>query len=144
MCIDQADMEELGEQVRMMWDIYRAAECVMVWLGPEEGDSATAMDNFAQQQTHTRLVARRTKWNNGPVPGSSRCRCPAGDFENHPPSSGVHNLLTRRWFSRVWISQSYAITMATMLEVLTTRPGSPGSCGGKTRRRSLRQQNDQW
>ena len=32
MCINQADIKELGEQLRIMWDIYSSAELEVVWL----------------------------------------------------------------------------------------------------------------
>jgi hypothetical protein len=33
-CIDQSDMVEKTEQVRMMGDIYELAPTVLIWLGP--------------------------------------------------------------------------------------------------------------
>ncbi len=47
LCINQADLREQAAQVRIMWDIYKAADCVVVWLGPKVGDSDIAMDNIA-------------------------------------------------------------------------------------------------
>ena len=35
-CINQSDINEQGQQVRIMWDIYSSAERAVVWLGPEE------------------------------------------------------------------------------------------------------------
>jgi hypothetical protein len=45
-CINQGDLEERAEQVKLMGDIYRNAEDVIVWLGEEEGmtDSDMAID----------------------------------------------------------------------------------------------------
>ncbi|KAF6803524.1 heterokaryon incompatibility protein, partial [Colletotrichum musicola] len=34
-CINQADMEERGEQVQLMREIYSRAAGVVVWLGPD-------------------------------------------------------------------------------------------------------------
>lgn len=103
-CINQADIKEQGEQVRIMWDIYKAADCVVAWLGPEEGDSAIAMENFALQETHIRFVAREIMRE---TPADHRgvhwCGCHAGDFDTHPPRIGVQNLLGRGWFTRVWV-----------------------------------------
>lgn len=39
MCIIQDDLEEESQQVRMMRDIYSAADRVLIWLG--EGDEQT-------------------------------------------------------------------------------------------------------
>ncbi|KAF2745406.1 HET-domain-containing protein, partial [Sporormia fimetaria CBS 119925] len=43
-CINQPDPEELGDQVRQMGTLYRLARRVIAWLGPEEDNSARAMD----------------------------------------------------------------------------------------------------
>jgi heterokaryon incompatibility protein (HET) len=45
-CINQGDLVERAEQVKLMGDIYRNAEDVLVWLGEEEGetDSDMALD----------------------------------------------------------------------------------------------------
>lgn len=39
LCINQADSRERAQQVSQMGDIYRQAERVLVWLGPEAEDS---------------------------------------------------------------------------------------------------------
>ena len=39
-CINQADMDERTHQVKLMGDIYRDAECVLVWLGEETGNDS--------------------------------------------------------------------------------------------------------
>jgi hypothetical protein len=39
LCINQADLVERAQQVSQMGDIYRQAERVLVWLGPEAEDS---------------------------------------------------------------------------------------------------------
>jgi hypothetical protein len=43
-CVDQENLEERGHQVGRMADIYRWAERVIVWIGPEQDDSSLAMD----------------------------------------------------------------------------------------------------
>ena len=88
-----------------MWDIYKAANCVVVWLGPEEGDSQIAMENIARQDTQARIAARKL-WRERPVDhrGHVSCGCHAGDFKIHPPRIGVQNLLGRPWFTSVWVN----------------------------------------
>ncbi|KAE9365758.1 hypothetical protein N431DRAFT_429984 [Stipitochalara longipes BDJ] len=44
LCIDQQNTNERTQQVRLMTNIYSAAESVAVWLGPEDDDSELAMD----------------------------------------------------------------------------------------------------
>jgi Heterokaryon incompatibility protein (HET) len=103
-CINQVDVKEKGEQVRVMWDIYRAADCVLVWLGPEEGDSAIAMANMARRDTQTKLAARKMKMERPEdYKGLGWCGCHAGDFDTHPQRIGMQNILGRGWFKRVWV-----------------------------------------
>jgi hypothetical protein len=42
-CVDQKNLTERSCQVQRMSDIYKLAERVVVWLGPEESDSSRAM-----------------------------------------------------------------------------------------------------
>ena len=106
-CINQDDLDEQAAQVRMMWDIYNAADCVVVWLGPEVGDSGTALENFARKEAQTRLAAREKMRERPPNNRDSRwCGCHAGDFDTHPPRIGIQSLFGHRWFTRVWVSSS--------------------------------------
>ena len=102
-CINQSDINEQGQQVRNIRDIYSSAEHVVVWLGPEEGDSVLAMDNIARQETHSRLSMRRTKWKSK-LGEPKRCFCATGDWETLPSRIGFANLMGRGWFSRVWVN----------------------------------------
>ena len=53
-CINQADINERNEQVRMMSSIYRQATRVVIWMGPRfaggKGVAAEAIEGFAQRQ----------------------------------------------------------------------------------------------
>ncbi|KAH7385119.1 heterokaryon incompatibility protein-domain-containing protein, partial [Cadophora sp. MPI-SDFR-AT-0126] len=103
-CIDQSNVDERGQQVQLMWQIYSKAVAVTVWLGPEGGDSEIAMDGFACRETQRRLEERKI-WH--PM-SSNPCGCHAGDFKTEPPTTGVHELLRRPWFRRVWVLQEVA------------------------------------
>ncbi|PMD17810.1 hypothetical protein NA56DRAFT_578153, partial [Hyaloscypha hepaticicola] len=105
-CINQKDLREQSEQVRMMWDIYKAAERVVVWLGPEEGDSAAAMVNFANRATQTQLELAETTKRERPenFKDTQWCNCNGGRFGLEPPRTGFQNLIGRQWFTRVWAS----------------------------------------
>ena len=103
-CINQSDPIEQAAQVRIMWDIYARARRVLVWLGPETGDSAIAMDNIAKRDCEAKEKARhifREKFK-GP------CGCHAGNFDNHASRVGVMDLLKAPWFTRAWVLQEVA------------------------------------
>ncbi|KAK5659663.1 hypothetical protein OQA88_871 [Cercophora sp. LCS_1] len=101
-CINQADLVEQGAQVRMMWEIYKAAECVVVWLGDAGRDSDVAMDNIAARDCERKLKVRET------MREGRRCGCHAGEWETHPDRTGVLGLVGRKWFTRVWVLQEVA------------------------------------
>ena len=106
-CIDQSNTKEQGEQVGIMWDIYKTADRVVIWLGPDEGDSTIAMESFARHEAQTEIAARNVRsrrWEDRR--DIDRCGCPAGDFTSHPPRIGVQNLLGRRWCTRIWANSS--------------------------------------
>lgn len=50
-CINQGDNTEKGHQVAMMGDIFREADSVIAWLGPEADNSEMAMDLIADKTT---------------------------------------------------------------------------------------------
>lgn len=107
-CINQKNIEEQGKQVGIMWKIYKAADCVVVWLGPEEGDSSIAMHNFARREAQTRLPVRNVMDRKWPAKlEGKKCKCHAGDWFSYPPRPGVQKLAERRWFTRVWVSLKF-------------------------------------
>lgn len=44
LCINQADKNERSSQIALMGDIYRRANCVIAWIGPEEENSSEALE----------------------------------------------------------------------------------------------------
>lgn len=108
-CINQRDIEEQGRQVGIMWNIYQTAYCVVVWLGPEDGDSSIAMHNFSRREAQIRLPRRQVMDRKWPAElEGKRCKCHAGDWYSYPPRPGVQKLAERRWFTRIWVLQEVA------------------------------------
>lgn len=105
LCINQASLEERGDQVKLMPDIYRAAQRVVCWVGPPSTDSAVAFD--AIRQLNVRLdvnlkddmVQARAEedkdWADTtiPLPFDSRVM------------RAISDLFGRAWFERLWIYQ---------------------------------------
>jgi hypothetical protein len=93
-CINQADKEEQGQQVRQMGTIYQLAKGVLFWLGKATPEIIALMDALRQlQRTGAEWDFKQS------VPGSRRlndCR------------TGLRQLLGRQWFTRVWILQEVA------------------------------------
>ncbi|KAK5094125.1 hypothetical protein LTR70_004303 [Exophiala xenobiotica] len=100
LCINQDDMEEKGQQVRMMDQIYACAAEIQIWLGQENDSTAHGMLALAH------LAA---------VDGSSA---------NTPPRrfipverDGLEDILGRVWFSRVWVAQEAALATKATINV---------------------------
>jgi hypothetical protein len=107
-CINQTDIEERAAQVERMATIYALAECVLVWLGPEQNRSNHAFNLIRK--------AAQTRGTGGEVLESSAI----GNFSDlqmvgtskpgiFSDAGALHRLLSRAWFSRIWVSGTYII-----------------------------------
>jgi hypothetical protein len=93
-CINQADKEEQGQQVRQMGTIFKLAERVLFWLGKATSEIITLMDALHQ------LRGTDAEWDLGQsTPDNDR----SNDYR-----TGLRQLLDRQWFTRVWILQEVA------------------------------------
>jgi hypothetical protein len=118
-CINQEDNQEKSLQVAMMARIYRQAAHVRIWVGPSEKSDALA---FAA----AKLLAGSTfnilddedlyEEVSEALEQISHCHCCHEDFgDDQRGSTGIgrfeqtglsfHKLVSRRWFSRLWIVQ---------------------------------------
>ncbi|KAI2626667.1 heterokaryon incompatibility protein-domain-containing protein [Hypoxylon sp. NC1633] len=98
-CIDLANMEERGQQVQLMRRIYRNAHEVIFWLGEESGDTNLAID-FIE---HINNTIRH------PTSNPERSRSIFQQDHYHPYWDALLNFFQRRWWSRIWTLQEYAI-----------------------------------
>ncbi|PMD28507.1 HET-domain-containing protein, partial [Hyaloscypha hepaticicola] len=80
-CIDQSNVDERGQQVRLMSDIYKQAQQVIAYLGEASHDSQVGMD-FILHDLQAISAA-----------GEDR------------PSMAIDHILTRPYFERIWIIQ---------------------------------------
>jgi hypothetical protein len=104
-CINQKDMAERNDQVKRMDKIYKFAERVVVWLGPESPSSGLAMSTL---EFLGRQVELTKDYHRLPSPD---CDKPQWNMSTQPlPYSeetwqAIFNLLGRPWFGRLWILQ---------------------------------------
>ena len=124
-CIDQSNVEERGQQVSRMRDIYALAWDIITWLGVEAADSSLAMtvvrylstrmkrdaplDNF---YTVSKIVDVRPLFITFPTYKSPMRK------EVYP---SLYHLLNRPYWRRLWILQ----------EVALSRSSSPVLCGAQ-------------
>ncbi len=96
-CINQSDLGEKNYQVAMMYNIYRSAREVHVWLGPESEDSKEALSLVPRIQNDDSLNAiTRTR------------RLDKMDPQVREKLFAFFRLMGRPWFSRVWVVQEVA------------------------------------
>jgi hypothetical protein len=121
-CINQQDNMEKAKQVMLMGDIYRQAQEVIVWLGPATADSDLAFEVCRKlwareyyKNSETEPKKERKKW--GPdieavnhmfFDGSQKFD-PRGAQQFVTELDAVQGILTRPWWSRVWIIQEVAL-----------------------------------
>lgn len=104
-CVDQKNLEERGEQVLRMPDIYSLAHGVVVWLGPEKDNSNVVMEvlnDIGQDVTMDwNLLLYRVD------PCSSLY---SRGLDLSPPQwLSIMNLLSRSWFDRLWVVQEICL-----------------------------------
>ncbi|KAI8161169.1 hypothetical protein K4K49_002036 [Colletotrichum sp. SAR 10_70] len=103
LCINQADDEEKAHQVQLMGRIYSSARQVLIWLGPEDDASVSALHQLSLLgSTLEGLKAR-------PDYGPSICQafvktildCSGTSFN----FAHIWTLFQRPWWTRVWVIQ---------------------------------------
>jgi hypothetical protein len=94
LCINQHDISERGHQVQLMDEIYRRADNVLIWLGEETKHSHFGMEALAFFSSKA-LSVSDAPWLKGPPELWHR---------------GLHDIMTRPWFSRIWVVQEAALS----------------------------------
>lgn len=122
-CVDQSNVLERNAQVSIMGDVFRAAESVTVWLGPEDqytADALAAIESIsplmALTASNSSSEAKRA-WDNISYTDFfddswySRISEATGlqGSVTHRQWLGLLALLSRPWFQRAWVVQELAL-----------------------------------
>jgi len=104
-CINQEDVDEKTQQVRIMNEIYRAARRVSVWLGrPDDGDEEEAATHLAHFYfgfvDHVHIAHIPSYENN-----SDRVNWERGSDGILAAARSWAHLVSLPWFVRVWVIQ---------------------------------------
>lgn len=105
-CINQADTVERGHQVSIMWKIYSEARFVLIWLGPDDGQTkaaSEAIDSIVAdmwRDTNEFQDAESLMWDimalfRGPKFGEVDL--------NHLDWSAIEAFYASSWFRRLWV-----------------------------------------
>jgi hypothetical protein len=104
-CINHMDKVEEGHQIKHMWLIYRLAQRVVVWLGPDSHNSALAISTLRYLGSQLELGRNNTRYRSPQAtePNWFRTICPLPYDEE--TWQAVGDLFRRSWFERLWVWQ---------------------------------------
>ena len=107
LCINQEDMEERNSQVARMADIFRLADRVVVWLGPESEE-----DRSAEALSTLRFIGSQIEldWDTYQMRATNQGDSTWADrgIPMHLDKNVISPVLmvfNRPWFGRLWIQQ---------------------------------------
>ncbi|KAH8689770.1 heterokaryon incompatibility protein-domain-containing protein [Phaeosphaeriaceae sp. PMI808] len=107
LCINQEDLKERKQQVKIMGDIYSQADGVLIWLGEETEDVKDTIESIKiLHSTFWVAYFRRYLWNR--LPRLEPWWSEVLPEQTLPPDMDwkpITNLLSRPYFQRGWIIQ---------------------------------------
>jgi len=106
-CIDQRDDKERGHQVRLMTDIYRHAVAVVVWLGPENGDSAAGMSLLNEVGA---FIDAESNANDSAAKLRDWIYKTLSDHAYDIRWKGLKEIYSRSYWTRLWVIQELVVT----------------------------------
>ncbi|KAJ4049780.1 hypothetical protein NW756_006417 [Fusarium oxysporum] len=121
LCINQKDEEEKSSQIPLMGSIYRLANRVLAWLGPEENESRHALETIAHVGRQVEINWSTTSIR--PARGTSELgwaelamTAPFNDQELH----SICSLFERPWFERIWVRQEIILSTVALVKCGST------------------------
>jgi hypothetical protein len=104
-CIDQDNLSEKGHQVALMAKIYRAAQHVIIYIGPDDDGQGPDVCSLLEQVDE--VIEETCKnidmsWDSFPYPDDS------DPLLDDPRWGALHSLLGQNWFDRGWVVQEAA------------------------------------
>ncbi|KAI2471445.1 HET-domain-containing protein [Annulohypoxylon bovei var. microspora] len=110
LCINQVNEAEKGSQVAMMGEIFRLAHRVVAWIGPKASDSDHAMGwmDFVGSQVEVDFAKPDLR------AAKDYIDFTLGDVNiplvlDYTTAVSVSHLISRQWFSRLWVQQEVAL-----------------------------------
>ncbi|KEZ43251.1 hypothetical protein SAPIO_CDS4947 [Scedosporium apiospermum] len=108
LCINQDDVQERNHQVRLMGDVYKRADEVLMWLGEAEDDSHLAAELVDTLHGIIRGKDPRETGNEDRKAQSILDLCLGEGIA--PGLQALNSLLDRQYWDRVWIVQEVLLS----------------------------------
>lgn len=119
-CINQQDVGERAQQVKLMSEIYSSAERVLAWVGPTTHSSNVAMNLFHRiadsidvDFTSFAIQPKESKWSRERESASMYFRLLLDlNFPlpwDGPESQAFEDFFNRPWFERLWVRQEITL-----------------------------------
>lgn len=99
-CINQADETEKFGQLKLMPQIYSNARQVVIWLGKDTDVTTRAITQIPE------VIAR--------MKAAKVYRDVIPDIADTDFVDGIHNVLTRPWWNRLWVLQEVALARSAV------------------------------
>jgi hypothetical protein len=109
-CIDQANLEEKSRQVAMMGDIYRLADCVLIFLGEQDfghGAQVSSLLEEMDELIRDGLEYAGTEADGFPWPDDD------APILKDTRWTSFNHMLEQSWFRRGWVSCSMHVVSHT-------------------------------
>ena len=115
LCINQSDNVEKGHQVKMMGEIYRKAENVVVWLGEEECDEA--VDLLEELGLDYASYGVPDTVNGKPVTFNADTVAAQQELLFRPGGASLKSFFERPYFERIWVKQEFALAKTLIIHI---------------------------
>jgi hypothetical protein len=114
-CINQADNAEKAKQVVLMRRIYTSAHRVLIWLGPNSGNSWEAMMLIPKLLRAKEIQAAKNSTRIFMEMGAQEKKDLGLPLDMNSAYPALRALLKRTWFTRMWIIQEVAVSREAIL-----------------------------
>lgn len=114
-CINQSDLQERSNQVRLMRLIYNRANLVVAWLGKEDEYTATAfqlIDEIVTKHVSPEVSLKADPeaiWDKRAMDAMSLPHCPSFEWE------ALTKLFERTYSRRIWVVQEVVVASRVMV-----------------------------
>lgn len=111
LCINQTDLYERNQQVRIMRDIYSNSTITLVWLGKPEKAERRYFNLAVRPQGQSRMTTSAVKRMQ-----TRNCNEPrTGFFSSKADGLDFSTLLRNPWFERIWVVQEIAVSSVVLV-----------------------------